>query len=57
MNKEKVHHCAHCGAEIYGDDYTEFDGEVLCPNCLEHETLICEHCGERIWCSDNAGDS
>lgn len=28
-NNENVHHCTHCNAEIHGEDYTEFDGEIL----------------------------
>ncbi len=34
----------------------EFDGQLLCPVCLEHETTVCSRCGERIWNDDNAGD-
>ncbi len=57
MNNENVRHCEHCGTEIHGEDYTEFDGELLCPSCLSRETLICTQCGERIWRDDNAGNS
>lgn len=33
------------------------DDSPLCPDCLEEHTVICSHCGQRIWASDNAGDS
>ncbi|MCM1166609.1 MAG: hypothetical protein NC299_04020 [Lachnospiraceae bacterium] len=57
MNKkENTRHCDCCGAKINGNDYEEFDGEILCPSCLERETVLCEHCGTRIWNDDNAGD-
>ncbi|MDE7360759.1 MAG: amidoligase family protein [Oscillospiraceae bacterium] len=57
MNQETIQHCSRCGAETCGDDITTFDGEALCPSCLERYTALCEHCGERIWLEDNAGDS
>ncbi|MCM1276890.1 MAG: amidoligase family protein, partial [Lachnospiraceae bacterium] len=57
MNKkENTRHCDCCGTKIVGGDYEEFDGEILCPSCLERETVLCEHCGTRIWNDDNAGD-
>lgn len=55
--KEKVYHCSRCGVEIRSEDVTVFDGEELCPSCLERETVLCEHCGDRIWRDDNAGNS
>lgn len=53
--KEKARHCDCCGAVIVGG-YEEFDGEILCAHCFERETVLCEHCGTRIWNDDNAGD-
>lgn len=48
--------CSHCGRPhpIYAR--YEMDGSLLCPDCLEEHTVICSHCGQRIWSSDNAGD-
>ena len=59
MSKEQknIRHCEQCGAEIHGEDFTEFDGEVFCPSCLNRETLICAYCGERIWDNEDVGDS
>ena len=28
----------------------------ICESCADEETVICSHCGERIWRDDNAGD-
>lgn len=49
--------CTVCGQEHSRLELIEFDGQLLCPNCLEEETVICSRCGERIWRDDNAGDS
>lgn len=49
--------CALCGEQIEGEDYTEFDDQILCETCLEENTYLCTDCGERIWNDDNAGDS
>lgn len=45
--------CSSCGAEFPIDDCTLFDGQELCPDCLDEETTVCDHCGDRIW-RDNA---
>ena len=52
---ECSHFCDRCGRETNGDNYTVFDGELLCDDCLNEATTVCSHCGERIWCEDNAG--
>lgn len=57
MSNEIIRHCSRCGAEISDEELTVFDGEELCPSCLERETVLCEHCGERMWNDDNAGNS
>lgn len=49
--------CSVCGAVHNDDVLTQFDGQLLCPTCLERETVICEHCRTRIWADDNSGDS
>ncbi len=45
--------CTNCGAEIPSGELVEFDGELLCPDCLRENTTTCDRCGERIWL-DNA---
>ncbi|MCM1022645.1 MAG: amidoligase family protein [Prevotella sp.] len=47
--------CAHCGYTYNDDEINHFDGQNLCDNCYEEETIVCEHCGERIW-QDDAAD-
>lgn len=53
--KEETFVCDHCGEEHSLSECHTFDGQDLCPRCLEEETVLCSWCGERIWRSDNAG--
>lgn len=55
MQEERT--CGLCGAPHPGEDLHPFDDMELCNCCLEERTLICRHCGERIWEEDNAGSS
>ncbi len=48
--------CTHCGECWDIEDRHNFDGAELCPDCYDEETVVCEHCGRRIW-ADNAVDS
>ena len=48
-------HCAICHEPFAPSELTEFDGQMLCPDCFERETVICYRCGERLWEDDNAG--
>lgn len=52
----KTETCDSCGNSYPEDQLVEFDGQLLCPTCLETATLICAHCGTRIWRDENAGD-
>lgn len=53
--EEKVY-CSHCGTFIDTDDYEEFNGEILCSDCIDNFTSVCDCCGERIWSEDTQGD-
>lgn len=53
---EKTFVCNICGNCHPITMQTSFDGQDLCPNCLEDETIICAHCGERIWRDENSGN-
>lgn len=53
----KTEKCDSCGKSYPVEQLIEFDGQLLCPDCLESATLICAHCGTRIWRDENAGDS
>ncbi len=46
--------CSICGKAT--ENLTEFDGKMLCDDCLRSETMFCDYCGVRIWADDNAGD-
>ena len=52
----KIFVCEICGKRHPTTQRTSFDGQDLCPRCLEDETIICAHCGERIWRDDNSGN-
>lgn len=47
--------CSQCGGEFPLDEENEFDGQSLCEECLESETVVCSCCGERIWNDSNSG--
>lgn len=49
-------YCSHCGTFIDTDDYEEFNGEILCSDCIDNYTSVCDCCGERIWSEDTQGD-
>ena len=53
---EEVKVCACCGCVIDDDDYTEWNEQIICSDCLEEHTTTCECCGERIWNEDVYGN-
>lgn len=53
--EEKIY-CSHCGSFIDTDDYEEFNGEILCSDCIDNFTSVYDCCGERIWSEDTYGD-
>ena len=57
MNNEQTFLCSECGAVVTEETLIEFDGRILCGTCLENLTVICNCCGDRIWQSDDEGDS
>lgn len=48
--------CSGCGAEHPMENCTLFDGQELCPSCLEEKTTLCDHCGDRIWRDEAEGN-
>ena len=54
-SKPKCETCSICGVVHDENKLFEFGGKKLCSACLELETVLCSHCGERIWCMDNQG--
>ena len=54
-NKTKCEACSFCDEVYMEEKLVELDGKRLCPDCLSRETIVCSHCGERIWSVDNQG--
>lgn len=52
---EKIH-CSICGALLSEDEYHYFDGRILCEDCLDNYTTVCDCCCERIWRDNSEGD-
>ena len=55
MDENKIY-CAHCGALIENDDYMELGGEIVCSDCYEQHTTICDRCGQTIWAENRYAD-
>ena len=49
--------CDSCGGAFARNELTSLGSSLLCPDCLNRETTLCAHCGERIFWDENAGDS
>ena len=47
--------CRHCGETILTAPIW-MNESPLCESCAEEITMLCSHCGERIYRDDNAGD-
>jgi len=52
----EIPRCDVCDKACLLEELSEFDGQLLCPECLWEGTVICAHCGDRVWHDDNAGD-
>ncbi len=53
MNETK---CKICGKEVATEKLSEFDGKLICPECMINETTFCDHCGARIWVYEGQGN-
>ena len=53
---ENIIKCAECGAVLNENSKREFDGLVLCEDCLNNMTTTCDNCGRRIWNDDRYGN-
>ena len=47
--------CHVCCQEFDNSQRREFDGQTLCPTCLDLLTVHCRECGACLWTEDNAG--
>lgn len=49
--------CEQCGCVLESEyDVNNFDGVVMCEDCLNELTRVCDRCGDRIWNEDDFGD-
>ena len=49
--------CSVCEAELTVQTVCEFDGIIMCADCLDERTVLCDNCQKRIWRDDAEGDS
>jgi len=54
MKEEKL--CSVCHESHPEEQLTEFCGQLMCSSCLNSETVVCSHCGKRVWNDDNYGN-
>lgn len=55
MNEEK-HCCEFCDEELTENEVYRFDGVVMCKDCYDEKTIICDRCGKRMWIDDATFD-
>lgn len=42
-------HCSICGCALEDEaECYEVENEILCQDCYDNETVICDHCGGRL---------
>ena len=42
-------HCSICGCALEDEaECYEVENEILCQECYDNETVICDHCGDRL---------
>ena len=51
-----THVCSHCNKKLMSSDIHEFDGQILCEDCLDELTVLCDCCLNRIWRDDATGN-
>ena len=49
--------CDLCGVLCASEQTEECGGQHICLDCAAQETVVCDHCFERIWTDDDYGDS
>lgn len=49
--------CSHCGCVLDDEEVLLFQEDVYCVDCLEELTVLCYHCGKRIYRQDNEGNA
>ena len=54
--ESQLEECGVCHALHPLGDLSCFDDTLICSDCLEDSTVICDRCGERMWRDDDAGN-
>lgn len=49
--------CSYCGNNVEINAITYVNDDSLCSQCVEEHTLVCQHCDEIIYESDNMGSN
>ena len=53
---EPAYFCEYCGRELTAETVCEFDGVMMCSDCMAERTVHCDCCGDRIWNEDDYGN-
>ena len=48
--------CTECGAVLDEDEVYEFDGHIMCADCWEERTVVCDCCNRRVWRENTESD-
>ena len=48
--------CQYCSRVLTAGTAHEFDGVIMCEDCLDERTFVCDRCGERVWGDDAVTD-
>ena len=54
---QTTHTCNHCGDAYPLDEMFRVGDDLLCPECANDLTTICDECGTRIYRDDDEGDN
>jgi formylmethanofuran dehydrogenase subunit E len=49
IENDLIGYCAVCDSRMFNDDAYYVEGEMICADCYENETIICEGCGESYY--------
>jgi len=49
--------CSHCGCVLEDGEALLFHEDTYCESCLQELTVLCHHCGKRIYRHDHEGTS
>ena len=49
--------CSICGASLHDEVVHNVDGRMLCEECFDENTVVCDNCGDRILREEAVGDN